>query len=99
MRTQVPSLTSLSRLGIRCCLELWYRLQTWLRSHVAVAVVQAAAVALIRPLAWEPPHAVGEALKRQKQNKQKTQDDERQVLLDVGLIIGLYQINCIWDNI
>ena len=25
-----------------------------------------AAVAPIRPLAWEPPHAAGEALKRQK---------------------------------
>ena len=25
-----------------------------------------AATALIRPLAWEPPHAIGVALKRQK---------------------------------
>ena len=30
-----------------------------------------AAVALIRPLAWEPPYAVGVALKRQKDQKQK----------------------------
>ena len=31
-----------------------------------------AAVAQIRPLAWEPPHVVGTALKRQKtKNKQK----------------------------
>ena len=28
-----------------------------------------AAVALIRPPAWEPPYAVGAALKRKKQNK------------------------------
>ena len=27
---------------------------------------RAAAVALIRPLAWEPPYAMGAALKRQK---------------------------------
>ena len=30
-----------------------------------------AAVALIRPLAWEPPYATGAALKRQKQKKKK----------------------------
>ena len=30
-----------------------------------------AALALIRPLAWEPPHAVGVALKRQKKKKKK----------------------------
>ena len=42
----------------------------WLGPHVAVAVVRPAAVALIRPLAWVPPYAVGVALKRQKTNKQ-----------------------------
>ena len=46
------SLALLSGLGIRCCHELWYRLQMWLVSGVAVAV---AAVALIRPPVWEPP--------------------------------------------
>ena len=30
-----------------------------------------AAVALIRPLAWEPPYAMGMALKRQKTKKKK----------------------------
>ena len=30
-----------------------------------------AALALIRPLAWEPPYAVGAALKRQKDQKKK----------------------------
>jgi len=30
-----------------------------------------AAVTLIRPLAWEPPYAVGAALKRQKTKKKK----------------------------
>ena len=44
------------------CHELWCRSQTWLGSSIAVAV----AVALIRPLAWELPHAVGVVLKRKK---------------------------------
>ena len=36
----------------------------WLRSRVTVAVAQAGAAALIRPLAWEPPYAAGVALKK-----------------------------------
>ena len=32
---------SLSGLRIQCCHELWCRSQTWLRSSIAVAVVQA----------------------------------------------------------
>jgi len=39
MRMRVQSLASLSGLRIWCCRELWYRLQMWLRSHIAVAVV------------------------------------------------------------
>ena len=39
MRTRIWSLLSRSR--IRCCRELWCRLQTWLRSGVAVALAQA----------------------------------------------------------
>ena len=38
-RMQVLPLASLSGLRIWSCCELWYRLQTWLGSHVAVAVV------------------------------------------------------------
>ena len=41
MRTQVWSLALLSGLSIRHCRELWCRLQTWLRSGITVAVVQA----------------------------------------------------------
>ena len=41
MRTQVQSLASLSGLKIWCCHELWWKLQMWLRSSIAVAVVQA----------------------------------------------------------
>ena len=40
----------------------------WLRSVIPVAVVQLVASASIRPLAWEPPYAVGTALKREKKN-------------------------------
>ena len=38
MRLQVQSLASLSGLRIWRCHELWYGLQTWLASGVAVAV-------------------------------------------------------------
>ena len=38
MMLQVWSLASISRLKIRRCPELWCRLQTWLRSGVAVAL-------------------------------------------------------------
>ena len=41
MRLRVQSLALLSRLRIWHCRELRYRLQTWLRSLIAVAVVQA----------------------------------------------------------
>ena len=39
LRMQVQSLASLSGSGIWHCHELWYRSQTQLRSHVAVALV------------------------------------------------------------
>ena len=47
--------------GRRCGLDpallwLWYRLP---------------ATALIRPVAWEPPYAMGAALKNKQTNKQK----------------------------
>ena len=57
--------------GWRCC-ELWCRSQTWLRSRVAVAAGGLAAVALIWPLAWELPFAVGAALKNKQTNKLTT---------------------------
>ena len=47
----------------------WCTSQTRLRSCMAVAAVSA--VAPIRPLAWEPPCAVGAALKRQKKKKKE----------------------------
>ena len=51
---EVQSLASLSGLRIWHCCELRCR---------------PAATALIRPLAWEPPHAAGTALKGKKKKK------------------------------
>ena len=52
MKLQVRSLASLSGLRIWHCRELWCR---------------PAATALMQPLAWEPPYAVGVALKSKNQ--------------------------------
>ena len=38
----------------------------WLGSDVAAAVALLVAVALIGPLAWEPPYGMGVALKKKK---------------------------------
>ena len=72
MRLWVRPLASLSGLRFRCCCELWCRSQMQLRSCIALWLwCRPGATALIRPLAWEPPYAVGAALKRPKK-KQKT---------------------------
>ena len=60
-RFQVWSLASLSGLRIQCCHELWCRSQTRLR--LVWLWCRLAALAPIRPLAWELPYAVGVALK------------------------------------
>ena len=41
----------------------------WLGSRVAVALRRPEAIALIRPLAWEPPYAAGVALGKTKRQK------------------------------
>ena len=69
----------------------------WLGSCVAVAALlwlwrRSAATAPIRPLAWEPPYAMGAALektKRQKKQQQKTNPASNHEV--VGLIPGLTQ--------
>ena len=53
--------------GCRCSLDL-VLLWLWYRS---------AAVALIRPLAWELPYAEGVAIKRKKKEKEKERKKER----------------------
>ena len=76
MRLWVRSLASLSGLRIRHFHELWCDVAQilsccgsdpellWLWHRLA-------ATALIRLLAWEPPYAVGVALKRQKKKERK----------------------------
>ena len=54
----VGSIPGFAQCGLSCR-ELWCRSQMRLRSGVAVAVVLAAAVVPILPLAWEPPYATG----------------------------------------
>ena len=87
MRMQVQSLALLSGSGILHCCELWCRLQMWLRSGIAVNCGvgcrrgidpvllclwhRPEAAATLGPLAWEPPYAVGVALRRQKTKKKK----------------------------
>ena len=56
MRLQDQTLVLLSGLRIQLCCELWCR---------------PAATARMRPLAWEPPYAVGAALKNKKKQKKK----------------------------
>ena len=70
MRTQVWSPALLSGLRIQCCRELWCRLQTQLGSGDAVPGYRPGAIAPIQPLAWEPPHAMGVALKNKQTKKQ-----------------------------
>ena len=55
----IPGLTQ--RVKDLHCHELWCKSQMRLRSHVAVAV---AAIARIRPLAWELPYATGGSKKQ-----------------------------------
>ena len=58
MRIRVQSLALLRGLRMQCRHELWCRLQMELRSHVAVAVVQAASYSSDSTLIWELPYAV-----------------------------------------
>ena len=75
MRMQVRTLALLSGLRTWHCRELWCRWQTWLGSGMVWLWHGLAAAALIGPLAWELPYAVGTALKRQK-NKTKQNTDK-----------------------
>ena len=54
--------------GCRCVSELAW---LWLERRLA-------AIAWIRPIAWEPPYATGEALKKQKKNIDKVHTASKQ---------------------
>ena len=71
MRMWVRSLALLSGLGIWRCCELWCSSQTRLGSCIAVLWRRPAATAPIIPLAWEPPYAMGPALKKKTKDQKK----------------------------
>ena len=66
MRFRVPTLASLSGLRNRVALSCGVGCRRGWNLGVAIALVRPAAVALIRPLAWELPCARRGALKRQE---------------------------------
>ena len=70
MRTWIQSLASLNGLRIRGCHEL--RDAAQIPRCCGCGVPKPAAVAPIGPLAWEPPCAAGEALKKDKKKKIET---------------------------
>ena len=74
-RLQVRSLASLRRLRIWRYCKLWY---IGRRHGLDLALLwlwrRPAAVSLIRPLAWEPPYGLGEALKKSKKKKSKKKE-------------------------
>ena len=65
----IPGL--LSELRIWHCLELWCRSQTWHRPSLLWLWHRPVATAPIRPLAWEPPYAVGAALEMAESQKKQ----------------------------
>ena len=73
VRMQVRSLASFSGLRIRCCCTLRYSCG----SDLALLLLwcRPVAAAQIRPLAWEPPYAVGSALKRMHMEGAVLRDD------------------------
>ena len=67
MRLRVQSLASISGLRIQHCRELCVGRRG--SSDPVLLWHRPAVTALIGPLAWESPHAMGVALKRQKEKK------------------------------
>ena len=78
VRLRVRSLASLSGLRIRHCCELWCRSQMWLRYALLWLWHRLVAASPNRPLAWEPPYALGAALRRQKTKKKKKKKKDEQ---------------------
>ena len=73
----VRSLASLSRLRVWCCREPRCRSQICLDPALLWLWHRPAAVAPVRPLAWESPYVAGVALKRKKKKEVDYQDSEK----------------------
>ena len=71
MRTQFQSLASLKGLRIQRGRELWCSCRHGLNQALLWLWHRLAGVAPIRPLAWEPPYAVGVALKGKNKQTNK----------------------------
>ena len=69
MRTHIRSQAPLSGLRIRCCCGCGVGRSQGLDLALLWLWCRPAATAQIRPLALEPPYALGAALKRQKEKK------------------------------
>ena len=78
MRTRVRSLASLSGLRIWHCLELWCRSQMWLRSCVAVALVQAGGYSSNQTTRLGTSICLGVALEKAKIKKIKISKRENE---------------------
>ena len=74
MSLQVRSLASISVLRIWCCHELGVGRRCGSDPELLWLWRRLAAVALIRPLAWEPPYAASVALKRTPPPKKKDEN-------------------------
>ena len=69
MRMRVQFIASLIGLGIRLCSDLWYRLQMWLESGVAVPVAGSCSSDSIPSLGISMCHTC--SLKKQKKSKKE----------------------------
>ena len=91
MRSGVRFLASLIGLSIPCCWELWCRSQMRLGSGTLLCLCcRLAATAPSSPLAWEPPYAVGVALKKTQHTH--TQQKQWKDTVDVLSVIRCYQL-------
>ena len=70
------------------CHELWCRLQTQLDPTLLWLWCRPTATALVHRLAWEPPYAIGAALKRQKTRKKKKEKDNHHVYTVANIFLG-----------
>ena len=93
MRTWVRSMSSLSRLSIWRCCELWCRSQTWLGSCVAVALASSCSSVSPPSLGTSLRHMCPKKKKKKKSSIRSLthfRDDRWQIANDIQRIILLY---------
>ena len=90
MRMQVRFLASLSGLRIQCGHKLQRSSQTWLRSSVAVVVVQASVAARVQPLVWELPHAASAVRRKKKEEEEEELITLFPVVRRTSIVTGIW---------